>query len=90
MTLIQQKTFTGIPDILIVGEKKLQDIDLDKLLKNPLAEIKIKYLSAVNGIDIRTYKKACVERARAVFFLGHMNVHDSSNAYQQNLLHKMK
>jgi hypothetical protein len=65
-------------------------MDLKKLLKNPLAEIKIKYLSAPDGIDVRTFKKACIENSRAVYFISHMNVKDSSNAYTQNLLHKMK
>jgi len=90
LTLIDIKTFGGIPNILIIGDQKLKEIDLDRLLKNPLAEIKIRYLSAVDGIDMRTYRKACIENCRAVYFIGHMNVSDSNNAYTQNLLHKMK
>ena len=60
------------------------------MLKNPLAEVKVRYLSAVDGIDMRTYRKACIEHSRAVYFIGHMNIADSNNAYTQNLLHKMK
>ena len=82
--------FNKMPRILIVGDQKIQRTDLEKLTKNALAETKIKYLSAVDGIDFRAFRKASLHTARAVYLLGHMNVKDSTNAYTQNLLHKIK
>lgn len=41
----------NLPDILIVGQKQLKDTDLEKLLKNDFIDSKLKYLSAVNGVD---------------------------------------
>ena len=47
--------------ILIIGDKKLSEIDLDKLFRNVLSAEKIRYLSVLDGIDMTTYKKAAIE-----------------------------
>lgn len=52
------KTFDGIPHILIIGNKLLKDTNLERITKNALTETKIKYLSAVEGIDMNTFRKA--------------------------------
>ena len=90
MYLIDMKTFDGIPSILIIGTKLLKDTSLEKLTKNALTEMKIKYLSAVDGIDMNTYRKANIHNCKAVYIIGHLNILKSDDAYTQNLLHKIK
>lgn len=61
MTIIEIRGIDNIPMILIIGDKKLSDIDLEKLFRNALSAEKIRYLSVIDGIDLSTYKKAAIE-----------------------------
>jgi hypothetical protein len=80
MTIIELKGITNIPPILIIGDKKLSEINLMKLFKNALASEKIFYLSAPDGVDIATYRKASIENAQAVYFITNFMVSGSSDA----------
>ena len=51
VTLIDRKGLPNFPKILIVGEKKLPDTDLEKLINHDYLEKKIFYLSAEEGLD---------------------------------------
>jgi hypothetical protein len=90
MNLLEIKGVTNLPHILIIGEKKLSDIDLEKMFKNELCSEKINYLSAVDGVDMNAYKKAGIEKCRAIYFVTNFKVSGSSDAHTQNLIHKVK
>eukprot|EP00347_Sterkiella_histriomuscorum_P016353 403353514 len=90
MQLIELSDFDNLPEILIVGTQLIKDTDLELLIKNDFIDSKVKYLSAINGIDQTTLRKANIHNCKSVFFLGHLNVLKSTNAYTQNLVHNIK
>ena len=92
ITLIGIKGIADLPRILIVGEQRLEDTDLDQLLKNPLAQEadKIKYLSIVDGIDMIAYRKACIQDCKAVYFVTNFKVSEANDSMTQNLVHRVK
>lgn len=75
------KPYDKIPNILIIGDKRLKETELENLTKNEIGEMRVFYLSAIDGIDMETFKKASIPYCRAVYFIGHLNLEFSSNAY---------
>lgn len=74
MTLINKEGIANFPKILIIGDKRMRDTDLEMLIKNTIFHKKIYYLSVEDGIDSVAYKKANLIKAKAVYFLSHLNI----------------
>ncbi len=55
LTLLDRKGVEDFPKILIVGEKRIETTDLERLVKNELLEKKIYYLSNENPIDMMAF-----------------------------------
>lgn len=68
MTLIDKEVIDKFPKIVIIGDKKIQDTDLEKLTKSSSLEKKIYYLSVEDGIDATAFKKANVLKCKAVTY----------------------
>lgn len=58
MTLIDKLGIDKFPKIVIIGDKKIRETDLEKFTKSSTLEKKIYYLSVEDGIDNVAFKKA--------------------------------
>ena len=80
LMLIDREEAMHFPIILIVGEKKLEETDLITLLKHKYLQEKIHYLSVEDGIDFSAFRKACLGKAKAIFFFSPMKIDKDTEA----------
>jgi hypothetical protein len=64
--------------VIIIGQKKLQDTELNLITNNYIFNKRVFYLSQEDGIDFTSFKKANIYCSRGVYLLGQLCVDKSS------------
>ena len=78
LTLLEKEGFEKFPKMLIVGEKRLEDTDIEPIIKGDLIENKIFYLSAEEGLDVIAFKKACIHLSKSVYLFSSLKIDEHS------------
>lgn len=72
--LVDREGLSNFPNILIVGEMKIEDTNLLPLLKHKILSDKIHYLSVEDILIQSTFKKANISFARGIFFFSPLKI----------------
>ena len=81
LTVLEKEGIENFPRIIIVGEKRIKDTQLEMITKNEILERSIFYLSVEEGIDYVAFKKAALHNCKAVYFFGKTQIDTDSETH---------
>jgi hypothetical protein len=78
MTLLEKEGIDKFPNVVIIGDKKLADTDLEYIIRNDIFDKRVCYLSVEEGIDYTAFKKANVYYSKGVYLFSQLHVDNNS------------
>jgi len=79
--LIERHGFHDIPRVLVVGHLRIEDTEIEILMRNELLDKKLYYLSVEKGIDQMALGKANLRKAKAVYFLSRLKMDNDTEQH---------